>query len=124
IPAGRMKGRKEHRIPLTDRVLELLNAMKIKSQTAFVFAGDDGLPIGPIAMRRLIARMGHGDLTVHGFRSTFRDWAGEQTSFAREVIEHALAHRIKDRSEEAYARSDLLEKRRQLMDDWAAFCAP
>jgi integrase len=75
-----------------------------------------------MAMEMLLRRMGRGDLTVHGFRSTFRDWAAETTGYAREVAEAALAHALGDRVEAAYRRGDLLEKRRRLMDDWATFC--
>jgi integrase len=73
-------------------------------------------------MQQVLARMGRGDVTAHGFRSTFRDWAGETTAHPREVIEAALAHRIGDRVEQAYARGDLFAKRRRLMEEWAAFC--
>jgi integrase len=72
-------------------------------------------------MLKLLKDMGHAGLTVHGFRSTFRDWAGEQTHHAREVIEHALAHQLKDKAEAAYQRGTLFEKRRSLMSDWAAY---
>ncbi|MBS0173819.1 MAG: integrase, partial [Nitrospira sp.] len=80
-------------------------------------------PLSNMAMIALLKRMGRSDITVHGFRSTFRDWAGEQTTYPREVIEHALAHQLKDRSEAAYARSTLPEKRRKLMEDWAVYCS-
>ena len=75
------------------------------------------------ALGKVLKRMGRGDLTVHGFRSTFRDWAGETTAHPREVIEHALAHGLRDAAEAAYARGDLMAKRRKLMTDWAAFLA-
>ena len=76
-----------------------------------------------MTLTAVLRRMGRGDLTVHGFRSTFRDWAGETTAHPREVIEAALAHRLKDKAEAAYARGDLFMKRRRLMEDWAAFLA-
>jgi integrase len=76
-----------------------------------------------MSLAAVLKRMGRGDLTVHGFRSTFRDWAGETTQHPREVIEAALAHRLKDKAEAAYARGDLFTKRRRLMDDWASYLA-
>lgn len=76
-----------------------------------------------ITLTAVLKRMGRADLTQHGFRSTFRDWAGETTAHPRDVIEHALAHQLKDMAEAAYARGDLLEKRRRLMEDWARYCA-
>ena len=82
---------------------------------------DAAKPLSDMALMVVLRRMGRGDLTVHGFRSTFRDWAGETTAHPREVIETALAHRLKDKAEAAYARGDLFMKRRQLMEDWAAF---
>ena len=78
-----------------------------------------GRPISDMSMTAVLRRMGHHEITVHGFRSTFRDWAGETTGFPREVIEAALAHGIKDKAEAAYARSDLFEKRKKLMEAWA-----
>ena len=77
-----------------------------------------------MAMAMLLRRMGRTEITVHGFRSSFRDWASEQTSFPHETCEHALAHRISDKAEAAYRRGDQFEKRRKLMDAWAAFCEP
>ena len=76
-----------------------------------------------MACLELLKRMGHGNVTVHGFRSSFRDWAGESTSHAREVIEHAMSHQLKDKAEAAYARGTMLERRRVLMADWAEYCA-
>lgn len=75
-----------------------------------------------MTLTSVLKRMGRTDITVHGFRSTFRDWAGETTAYPREVIEHALAHQLKDKAEAAYARGTLFEKRRRLMDDWAKYC--
>ncbi len=126
VPAGRMKASKEHAIPLSPRAAEILNQMQgardADDDCEFVFpgwSGDKGL--SNMAMLKLLKDMGHTDLTVHGFRSTFRDWAGEQTHHAREVIEHALAHQLKDKAEAAYQRGTLFEKRRQLMADWCRY---
>ncbi len=124
IPAARMKAGKAHTVPLSSRAMEILEAMGEVQEGAHVFLGGrEGAPLSNMAMIALLKRMGRSDITVHGFRSTFRDWAGEQTTFPREVIEHALAHQLKDRAEAAYARSTLPEKRRKLMEAWAEFCA-
>jgi integrase len=88
----------------------------------FVFPGERGRLSG-VSFFRLLRRMGYGDLTTHGFRSSFRDWAAERTNFPREVAELALAHQVGDATERAYARGDLFQKRRQMMDAWAKFCA-
>jgi len=89
----------------------------------FVFpGGTERRPLSIMALGMMLRRMGRGDLTVHGFRSTFRDWAGETTAHPREVVEHALAHRTGDKAEQAYARGDLFTKRRRLMADWDTFC--
>jgi integrase len=127
IPALRMKAGHEHRIPLSARALEILKALhKLRSNhNDHVFAGNAlGKPLSNMAMSMLLKRMGRDDITVHGFRSTFRDWASEQTSFPHETCEHALAHRISDKAEAAYRRGDQFDKRRKLMDAWAAFCQP
>lgn len=123
IPAGRMKAAKEHRVPLSDSALTLLGqrAEGIPDDT-LVFGSEakPGKPISDMSMTAVLRRMERADITVHGFRSTFRDWAGETTGFPREVIEAALAHGIRDKAEAAYARSDLFDKRRDLMTAWAA----
>jgi integrase len=120
IPDERMKGGREHRIPLSAVAVAVLDDMRKLRQNDFVFPGArDGRPLSEMALRR----MGYGHVTVHGFRSSFRDWAAERTMFAREVAEMALAHAIPDAVEAAYRRGDLFEKRRKLMDAWAAFCA-
>ena len=127
IPAIRMKAGQEHRVPLTARALDILQSLqKLKlSHNDHVFAGNaQGKPLSNMAMTMLLKRMGQTEITVHGFRSTFRDWASEQTSFAHEVCEMALAHTIGNKAEAAYRRGDLFEKRRKLMDAWAAFCEP
>lgn len=124
IPAERMKAKKEHRIPLSDRAMELIKEMlPLKSSdTGPVFPSPKGKPLSNMALLAVLKRMERTDLTVHGFRSTFRDWAGETTAYPREVIEHALAHQLKDKAEAAYARGTLFEKRRRLMADWAKRC--
>ena len=120
IPADRMKAGKEHRVPLTDAAIALLGPRR--DDTALVFESESkpGKRISDMSMTAVLRRMGRDGITVHGFRSTFRDWAGETTGFPREVIEAALAHGIKDKAEAAYARSDLFDKRRNLMDAWSA----
>jgi integrase len=118
IPASRMKAGKEHRVPLSNAALAVLD--RVSSSSGVVFPGlRTGQPLGPLAMRRVLAEMGRGDLTVHGFRSSFRDWAAERTNFPSEVVEMALAHAVGSKVEAAYRRGDLFDKRRQLMDAWA-----
>jgi integrase len=112
VPAERMKASKEHVVPLSDRVIKLLGA----PGHGRVF------PLSNMAMLQLLRGMDVNGYAVHGFRSTFRDWAGDCTHHVREVIEHALAHQLKDKAEAAYRRSDALEKRRKLMNDWARYC--
>lgn len=116
VPSSRMKSGREHRVPLSDATIAVLNTMPSFSNDPRVF------PISNMGMPMLLRRMGRGDFTVHGFRSTFRDWAGDMTAFQREVVEAALAHTVGDKAEQAYRRGDALEKRRRLMDAWAAFC--
>jgi len=123
IPAVRMKREREHRIPLSPRAVEILKAQPRVRDEAFVFPGARRKrPISDAAMLKVL-RQETSSCTVHGFRSSFRDWAGERTNFAREIIEHALAHNLKDKSEAAYARGDLLAKRRKLMDAWSGYCS-
>ena len=127
IPAIRMKAGQEHRVPLAARALDILQSLhKLKLEhNPHVFAGNaQGKPLSNMAMTMLLKRMGQTEITVHGFRSTFRDWASEQTSFPHEVCEMALAHTIGNKAEAAYRRGDLFEKRKLLMDAWAAFCQP
>ena len=119
IPAQRMKAGKEHRVPLSDAALAQLGTRRDNDALVFESEAKPGKPISDMSMTAVLRRMGHGGITVHGFRSTFRDWAGETTGFPREVIELALAHGIKDKAEAAYARSDLFDKRRKLMNAWA-----
>ncbi len=120
IPAARMKSGNEHRVPLSPRTVEIAKDQK---DGTYLFPGMKGdEPLSNMAMLELLKRMGRDDLTVHGFRSTFRDWAAECTTYPREVCEMALAHAIGDKVEAAYRRGDLFEKRRKLMQDWAKFC--
>ena len=126
IPAGRMKAGKEHRVPLSPRALAILAAVQPlntkASQSAAIFPGTKGKGLSGMAMAMLMRRMGQSE-TVHGFRSTFRDWAAERTSFAHEACEIALAHTISNKAEAAYRRGDMLEKRLKLMEAWATYCA-
>ena len=125
IPAARMKAAKEHTIPLSDAALAVLQRLKAETKEGeFVFpGGKKNTPLSNMACLALLKRMGRSDLTVHGFRSSFRDWAGEATAHPREVIEHAMSHQLKDKAEAAYQRGSLLERRRVLMADWANYCA-
>jgi integrase len=119
IGSGRMKAARVHRVPLSDAALAVLNARPRDGE--YVFPGlKRGKPISKMAMPDLLERMGHPDCTVHGFRSSFRDWAAEQTDYAGDVVEAALAHAVRSKVEAAYRRGDLFEKRRELMDEWAA----
>jgi integrase len=125
IPATRMKAGHEHRIPLTGRVLAVINGLNElrRAGSNFVFPGNGkGTALSSMAMTMQLRRMKCKGVTVHGFRSTFRDWASEQTSFPHETCEHALAHRISDKAEAAYRRGDQFEKRRKLMDAWESYC--
>ena len=122
IPAERMKAGKEHRAPLSDAALAILGEIQEIRQSDYVFpGGKSGRPLSNMAFLMLLRRMGRGDLTVHGFRSTFSDWCSERTNFPAEVREMALAHTVSDKVEAAYRRGDLFQKRRQLMDAWARF---
>jgi integrase len=123
IPAGRMKGSREHRVPLSPRAITLLRALPREDGNEFVFLGSSA-GISDMAMTAVLRRMERGDITVHGFRSTFSDWAHEQTPFPKVVIDMALAHVIGDKVEAAYRRGDLFAKRRQLMQAWAKYCEP
>ncbi len=125
VPASRMKAGHAHRIPLTARAIDILKSLPHLEHSSHVFPGNaKGRPLSSMAMTMQLRRMKREDITVHGFRSTFRDWASEQTSFPHETCEHALAHRISDKAEAAYRRGDQFEKRRKLMDAWATFCEP
>jgi integrase len=122
IPAERMKAKKEHRVPLSDAVIKVLKKLPVSCD--FVFAGlKDDTHISDMSMLAVLKRMGLSEITVHGFRSTFRDWSAEQTNFPRDVCEAALAHTLENKTEASYFRADLFEKRRELMESWARFCA-
>jgi len=128
IPAERMKAGKEHRISLSGRALAIVEEMQplrhAGDDSAFVFPGGKaGQPLSNMAFLMLLRRMKRNDLTAHGFRSTFRDWAAERTDFPSEVVEMALAHAVGNKVEAAYRRGDLFDKRRKVMDAWAAYCA-
>ncbi len=120
VPAARMKAKRAHRVPLSRRAVEILDAARKLGDAAIVFPGRAGRPLSEKRLRRLLQRLGIAAVP-HGFRSTFRDWAAEETDHRREVIEAALAHVVSNKVEAAYARSDLFERRRRLMDDWAAY---
>ncbi len=122
IPEGRMKAGKEHRVPLSDVAVMLLKGLPRFEGSALVFPSASGKMLSDMTMTATLKRMGRSGLTAHGFRSTFRDWAGELSTFPREVIEHALAHQLKDKAEAAYARGSLFDKRRKLMVAWEKYC--
>jgi integrase len=123
IPGSRTKAGKEHRVPLTAAALSCLGEPGISSTLVFPSPFNPEKPLSDMALTAVLRKMGRGDVTAHGFRSSFRDWAGETTPFPREVIEAAMAHRLKDKAEAAYARGDLFDKRRELMAAWAAYAA-
>ena len=124
IPSDRMKSGKPHRVPLSARPLEIIAALPREAGNDHVFAGARaGRALSQTALLMLLRRMGRGDLTVHGFRSSFRDWCAEATAFPSEVAEMALAHRVPGKVEAAYRRGDLFDKRRRLMDAWSSYCA-
>jgi integrase len=122
VPAERMKGYREHRVPLSRAATVALTRIK-QPKGLYLFPGrTPDKPLSNMALLMTLGRMNRGDITAHGFRSTFRDWAAERTNFPREVVETALAHSIESKTEAAYRRTDFFEKRRQLMDSWAEYC--
>jgi len=124
VPAERMKSARQHAVPLSKRALEILAQMRAQRSGDLMFPGRDGSkPLGATGLRHVLKQLGRSDGTVHGFRSAFRDWAGDHTAFPREVAEAALGHAIGDKVEAAYRRGSALEKRRKLMEAWARFCA-
>jgi integrase len=124
VPAGRIKAGRQHRVPLSARAVAIIEAMQMVRVSDYVFPGYKcDRPLGDMALHLVRERM-EIPYTVHGFRSSFRDWCGEATNFPREVAEAALAHVVGDETERAYRRGDALEKRRKLMDAWAAHCEP
>lgn len=123
IPPSRMKAAREHRVPLSPRAVEIIEEMRTKGSEGYIFPGPKrGQPLSTMAMAMLLRRM-NAEITVHGFRSSFRDWASETTGFPHEVCEMALAHVVANNAEAAYRRGDLFEKRRKLMSAWACYCA-
>jgi len=125
ISGDRMKAGREHRVPLSDAALAVFERMRAAGLSGdYIFPSiGRGRPLSNMAMLKQLERMNRADLTVHGFRSTFRDWAAERTNFANEVLEMALAYAISEKVEAAYRRGELLDKRRRLMEAWAEFCA-
>jgi integrase len=127
VPAGRMKAGAEHRVALSQRAIELLRDLPTDREDnngGFVFIGPhQGSGLSSASLTQTLRRMGRNDISVHGFRSTFRDWAGEMTNFPREVCELALAHKVGDKTEKAYQRGDLLRKRFMLAEAWSKYCA-
>jgi integrase len=121
IPAIRMKAEREHRVPLSIDALNIINDMAATRINDYVFPGTKK-GLSNMAMLAVLKRMDRADITVHGFRSTFRDWAAESTAYPGEVVEMALAHAIKNLTEAAYRRGDLIEKRSRLMEEWARYC--
>ena len=124
LPAHRMKAGREHRVPLSSRAVTILHGLA-KRSSDFVFPGQRrDKPLAATAMEMMLRRTKIDNATVHGFRSSFRDWAGNETGYPRDLIETALAHVVGDKAEQAYRRSDALEKRRNLMEAWAHYCEP
>jgi integrase len=125
LPPHRMKAGREHRVPLSERAVAILRLLAEIKTGDFVFPGQHkDRPLSDRAMHEALRRMTADTVTVHGFRSSFRDWAGNETHYPRDLIETALAHVIGDKAEQAYRRSDALEKRRELMEAWAEYCDP
>ena len=125
VPPARMKAAREHRVALSARALAVLRDVKKARTCDFVFPGSNAdRPLSVMAMEMVLRRMGLDNVTVHGFRSAFRDWAGNETHFPREIAEAALAHVVGDKAEQAYRRGDALEKRRAMMEAWAQWCEP
>ena len=123
IPANRMKGGREHRVPLSDDAVAVLKSMQEIRRSDYIFPGMHAeRPVGARTIADIVKELAGREITIHGFRSTFRDWASERTNFPREVAEMALAHTIPSAVEAAYRRGDLFEKRRKLMEAWAAYC--
>jgi integrase len=123
VPAERMKAKKEHRVPLSAQAVQLLKALPtIADETLVFFSSKKGKPLSDMTLTATLRRMNRNDITAHGFRSTFRDWASEATAYPGDVVEMALAHTIGNKVEAAYRRGDLFEKRARLMADWATFC--
>lgn len=124
VPASRMKAGREHRVPLSDQAVAIILAMQDLRDSAFVFPGQRRhQPLSVMALTMVLRRLGSTDVTVHGFRATFRDWCGNRTEFPRELAEHALAHIVGDKAEQAYRRDSAVERRRPMMQMWAKHLA-
>lgn len=123
VPPARMKSGRRHRVPLSTRAIELLQALPTEDRNGFIFVGPRaGSGLSNMSMTAVLRRMGYGHVTTHGFRSSFRDWCAEETNFPREIAEFALAHVVGDKSEAAYWRADVLRKRKQLAEAWSRYC--
>jgi integrase len=123
IPGTRMKAKREHRIPLSSQVMDLIHEHYDGDPDAFVFVGPQaGTGLSHMSFSRLVARLGYDGVTIHGFRSAFRTWASEQTNYPREIMERCLAHAVGSKTEQAYERSDQITKRRKLMETWSRYC--
>lgn len=123
IPSHRIKAGREHRVPLSPRAMEILKGLHKVKTGRFIFEGSKPeQPLSSMAMAMLLRRLRMGGITVHGFRSSFRDWVWEETEFSHDLAEQALAHALKSKSEAAYRRGDALERRRAMMVDWSNFC--
>ena len=123
IPADRMKAGREHRVPLSSKVREIIDQMPVIDGCPLIFPGFHNRPLSDMSLSAVLRRMNVANVTVHGFRSTFRDWAAEHTHHHPEVVEMALAHAVGNKVEAAYRRGDMLAKREALMEDWATWCA-
>ncbi|WP_207974429.1 site-specific integrase [Parafrankia sp. BMG5.11] len=123
IPAEKMKAGREHRVPLSEAALALLDKVPAVDDCPLIFPGFRNRPLSDMSLSAVLKRMGLADVTVHGFRSTFRDWAAEHTHHHPEVVEMALAHAVGNKVEAAYRRGDMLAKRQALMEDWANWCS-
>ncbi len=125
VPAARMKPGHQHRVPLSGRAIEILAALEAARMSDYVFPGHKkGRPLSNMSMNMLLRRMGQTEVTVHGFRSSFRDWVGDATNFSSDLAEAALSHVAGDQTDRAYRRGDALERRQALMQASAIFCDP
>lgn len=123
VPAARIKMKREHRVPLPPRAVDILKGQQQRATGTLVFEGErEGVPVSENALKKALRDITGGTETMHGMRSAFRDWAGDMSAYPREIIESALAHAISDKTEAAYRRSDALQKRRKLMEDWQQYC--
>src|SRR5262249_2255833 len=123
VPAGRMKSGAEHRVPLNEPAMAIVDQMQAIRQNDYLFPGrKPSSPITSDSLWQLLRRMGHDNITIHGFRSSFRDWVAERTNYPAEIAEMALAHKVGSAVEQAYRRTDMFQKRRQLAEAWGAFC--